>query len=316
MKILICGLGSIGKRHAKNLLNLKKKNLIFFRERNFDLKDKTLSKIKVFRSLKKSLEDKPDVAFICNTTSKHMSTAIECAKKGCHLFIEKPLSNSLKNFEKLEKIALRKKIKVMVGYNMRFHPLMIKIKKLLVCKNLGDIYNIQSEWSEYYPDWHPWEDYRDTYAVNKKMGGGCSITLSHELDTMYWLFGKINKVRNFKIYKYLKSNVDTSSDFLINFKNNAIGYSHIDFLGKPHIRKLYIAGTKKKIFFDYYKNRLEIINRLGKKNIIKVNFKKNDMYLEEIKYFLRCINNNTSPTPGIHESRYILEKFLLLNRLR
>ena len=57
-----------------------------------------------------------------------MSTAIECAKKGCHLFIEKPLSNSLKNFERLEKIALRKKIKVMVGYNMRLHPLMIKIK--------------------------------------------------------------------------------------------------------------------------------------------------------------------------------------------
>ena len=51
----------------------------------------------------------------------------------------------------------------MVGYNMRFHPLMIKIKKLLVCKNLGDIYNIQSEWSEYYPDWHPWEDYREIH---------------------------------------------------------------------------------------------------------------------------------------------------------
>ena len=44
MKILICGLGSIGKRHASNLLLLKKKDLVFFRERNLVLKNKILEK--------------------------------------------------------------------------------------------------------------------------------------------------------------------------------------------------------------------------------------------------------------------------------
>ena len=44
MKILICGLGSIGKRHANNLIDLKENNLIFFRERNLDLKDSKLEK--------------------------------------------------------------------------------------------------------------------------------------------------------------------------------------------------------------------------------------------------------------------------------
>ena len=191
MKILICGLGSIGKRHANDLLFLKKKDLIFFRERNLVLKDKILEKKKTFTSLKKSLNEKPEIAFICNTTSKHIDTAIECAKKGCHLFIEKPLSNNLRNLKKLEAIIKKKKIKVMIGYNMRFHPLMIKIKKLLKKNYLGNIYNVQSEWSEYLPDWHPWENYKNTYAANRKMGGGCSLTLSHELDSMYWLFGKI-----------------------------------------------------------------------------------------------------------------------------
>ena len=312
MKILICGLGSIGKRHAGNLLLLKKKDLVFFRERNLVLKNKILEKKKSFTSLKNALHEKPDVAFICNTTSKHINTAIECAKKGCHLFIEKPLSDNLKDLKKLETIVKKKKIKVMIGYNMRFHPLMIKIKKILENDHLGNVYNIQSEWSEYLPDWHPWENYEDTYAAKKKMGGGCSLTLSHELDSMYWLFGKIKSVKNFKIYKYLKGDVDTSSDFLIHFKNSAIGYSHIDFLGKPHIRKLYIAGTKKKIFFDYYKNQIEIVNRSGVKKVIKVKFKKNDMYLAEVKYFLTCIENNISPSPGIQDSKYIFENLLSL----
>ena len=256
------------------------------------------------------MNQNPDVAFICNTTSKHIDTAIECAKKGCHLFIEKPLSNNLKKLKILESIVKKNKIKVMIGYNMRFHPLMIKIKKLLKNKKLGSVYNVQSEWSEYLPDWHPWENYKYTYPAQKKMGGGCSLTLSHELDSMYWLFGTIKKVKNFKIFKYLGGNVDTSSDFLIEFNNNIIGYSHIDFLGKPHIRKLYISGTKKKIFFDYYKNQMKIINRSGDIKSIKVKFKKNDMYLEEIKYFLKCIKNNIKPLPGIEESKYILNKFL------
>ena len=58
MKILICGLGSIGKRHASNLLYLKKENLIFFRERNLDLNDNNLTKKKIFYFISKSFESK------------------------------------------------------------------------------------------------------------------------------------------------------------------------------------------------------------------------------------------------------------------
>ena len=87
----------------------------------------------------------------------------------------------------------------------------------------------------------------------RKMGGGCSLTLSHELDSLYWLFGEIEKVENYKIFKYLVGDVDTSSDFLIKFKNSAVAYSHIDFLGKPHVRKLYISGTKKKFILTIIK---------------------------------------------------------------
>ena len=142
------------------------------------------------------------------------------------------------------------------------------------------------------------------------MGGGCSLTLSHELDSIHWLFGKIKRVKNFKSYKHLNGDVDTYSDFLVEFNNNIIGYSHIDFLGKPYIRKLYIAGTKKKVFFNYYKNQIKIIDRLNRIKLIKVKFNKNDMYVNEIKYFLNCIKRNINPKPSIKESKYILKKFL------
>ena len=76
----------------------------------------------------------------------------------------------------------------MIGYNMRFHPLMIKIKKM-VKGYLGQIYNAKSQWSEYLPDWHPWENHIETYPARKDLGGGCSLTLSHELDTFFGFLG-------------------------------------------------------------------------------------------------------------------------------
>ena len=91
MKILICGLGSIGKRHAKNLISLGENDLLFFRERNLPLQDKDLNKFRVFNDLTKALKQNPDITLICNVTSKHVSTAIMCAKRGSHLFIEKPV---------------------------------------------------------------------------------------------------------------------------------------------------------------------------------------------------------------------------------
>ena len=84
-------------------------------------------------------------------------------------------------------------------------------------------------------------------------------------------------------------------------------------MGKPHTRKLVISGTKSKIFFNYYKNKLEVINRLGNKKKFRVKFKKNDMYLAELKYFLKCIKNNSLPSPNIKDSKYILKKFLSFN---
>ncbi len=312
MKILICGVGSIGQRHAKNLISLGEKNIVFFRERNLNLQDKDLKKIRVYNNLSSALKEKPDISLICNVTSKHISTAIKCAKNGSHLFIEKPVSNKLINWDQLEKIVNKKNLKVMVGYNMRFHPLMIKIKKIMKNDELGKIYNIKSQWSEYLPDWHPWENYKETYPARKDMGGGCSLTLSHEIDTLYWLCGAVKKFYNIRSYGFLNINVDTVSDFLIHFKNNIVGYIHIDFLQRPHTRKLEITGTKKKLFFDYFKNELKIIDRKGQVTKKKIKFKKNQMYLTEIKYFLNCIKKNVKPKPDLKDSKYLLRNFLLV----
>lgn len=109
MKVLICGLGSIGARHARNLKALGVQDLILYRTGRSTLPDTDdLSDIPVFNNLDAALELEPDAAVISNPTNLHVETAIRAASAGCHLFVEKPLSNDLEGIDELERIICEK----------------------------------------------------------------------------------------------------------------------------------------------------------------------------------------------------------------
>jgi len=121
MKVLFIGLGAIGQRHLRNLISLKKNNLEIFSFRTDQSKKKEVItedlklikgsnidekfNIKTFSSLKEVLALKQDITFICSPSSMHIEPSIQALKAESHVFIEKPLSNSLEGINKLEKIA-------------------------------------------------------------------------------------------------------------------------------------------------------------------------------------------------------------------
>src|SRR3989338_9906855 len=113
MKFLICGLGSIGKRHMENLeqLGFPHEDISIFRTHKGTAQfgNKVLAEHEnrhpVFSNLGDALAKKPDIALITNPTSLHIPVAIEAAKAGCHLFIEKPLSHSMDDVDTLIEIV-------------------------------------------------------------------------------------------------------------------------------------------------------------------------------------------------------------------
>jgi predicted dehydrogenase len=161
MKFLIIGCGSIGKRHINNLIKLKVGEVFVFDINKERLNEIIVigSKIRVFNNLQNVWNERPDVVFICVPTSLHIKYAIEAVKKGCHIFIEKPLSHNLININKLIKIAKRKKRITMVGCNMRFYWAIKKIHDLLEKDVIGRVISARIETGQYLPDWRPWENY-------------------------------------------------------------------------------------------------------------------------------------------------------------
>ena len=312
-KILICGVGSIGERHIKNLLSLGYQNIILYRKKKLPLRN-IKNDFPIFTSLKKALAQKPDVAFICNPTHLHIQTAIECAQNGCDLFIEKPLGHKFEDCIELKKILKKNKQKAMVGYMSRFHPCLIKGREWIENDKIGKVIFARTQWGEYLPDWHPWEDYRLSYAARKNMGGGPSLTLSHEIDTMLWYFGKVNIVKGLPNYNSeLDISTEHSIDLLLSFKSGVTANIHLDYVQQMPTRIMEIIGTKGKILFDYYKNQISLKQNSSKKIRSKKldSFKRNDLFISEVKYFFKCIKENKNPVPSIDIGSEVVKIALL-----
>jgi len=304
LKILIIGYGSIGKRHLENFLLLKNTKLIVYTKRK-DLGILIKKGIKVSDSLSECLGEKPDIGVIANETSLHIPIAIKLAKEGLDLFLEKPLSHSIKDIEKLRSIVKKKNLITQMGCNLRFHPCIKKIKQLIIQKKIGKIISIQVQNCSYLPDYHPWEDYRKGYAARKDLGGGITLTQIHEIDYMYWFFQDVASV--YSVSEKLSELEVTADDYvssIIKFKNGVMGELHMDYFQRPDFRSCKIRGTKGEIYWESTDNCVKIFMSKKKKweTVFKIsNYERNFSYVEQLKHFMRCVKSRKETINDIEQ---------------
>tara|TARA_B110000014_G_scaffold126105_1_gene86795 strand:+ start:559 stop:1551 length:993 start_codon:yes stop_codon:yes gene_type:complete len=310
LKFLIAGYGSIGKRHLKNILSNSNSKIIIYSKRK-DLSNLEKKNIKVSNSLDKCLDENPNAALITNETSNHIPISKKLAQAGLDLFIEKPLSNSLKSVSDVIKITKNKKLMTLMGCNLRFHDCIKKIKSLIEQQKIGKIISVQVECGTYLPDWHPNEDYSKGYSARDDLGGGVVLTCIHEIDYLYWFFGEVQEV--FSItgkFSNLKLKSSDLSAIIMKFRNNVIAEVHLDYFQKPETRSCKIIGTKGTIVWNSTTNEVKLYNLKNKKWSTKLkinNYKKNDMYKKELAHFIQCIKQKKKSKNDISQGKYVLK---------
>lgn len=308
MNILLVGCGSIGRRHLKNLiaLNQVKKIFVYSKVKNcFDnLRDKR--KISIVSSLSNV---KADLAIIANETYKHVDTALMLARKGIHLFIEKPLSHGLSGkLNLLNRIISRNKLKLSIGYNLRFLGAIKFIKTILSQRTLGDIYFVKIEVGQYLPSWRSGRDYQASYSTSKSRGGGVALDLSHEIDYMRYFFGD---PYSFKAVKAKVSDLKIDSEDLfegVYIYDRFICSVHMDYLQKNSKRIVRIEASKGSLVCDLISKKITI-EIDGKKKIVddKKLFDLDKTYIQEILSFTRSIENDHKPEVTFEDGVRVLE---------
>jgi predicted dehydrogenase len=315
MNILVVGYGSIGKRHIKNLLTISNAKIIVYTKQKFSSPDK---RIVVHNDLDMCLKMKPEIGFVTNETSYHIPIAMKLAKSGIDLFLEKPLSHSVKNIHTLENTVQKNKLITQMGCHLRFHPCLKKIKQLIDKKFLGKIISVQVENGSYLPDWHPYEDYRKGYAAKDDLGGGVTLTCIHEIDYLYWFFGELLEISSITgKFSDLELTTDDYSTSIMKFKNGVIGELHLDYFQRPEYRQCKIRGTKGILYWNSDDNEVKFFSAKQNnwKTILKLNnFERNNMYVDEIKYFLKCVKQRQITLNDVSQGIKTLEIALSIKK--
>lgn len=302
-KILFFGLGSIGKKHAKIIKNFYDHEIIAFRTKKGQ--EQNIIKILEIYNLQEAFQTNPDIAFITNPTYLHIETALECAKKNIHLFIEKPISHNLKNVLELEKEIKKRNLITYIAYNLRFHPIIEKLKEIS-SKEKPISYNVTS--SSYLPDWRPNQDYSKSYSAKKKMGGGVTLDLSHEFDYIAWLFGNIKKIDGY-CDKVSDLEIDSEDilDAEITCETGIKGKIHLDYFTKNPERKIQIKYKDGIVEADLIKNTIK--SKQGK--ISEFKCEKDETYKKQIDYFFKNYNKkNTNMMNNYSEGLKTFKKII------
>jgi len=310
MKILIAGLGSIGRRHLKNLVHLGVSDIVLYRTLKSSLPDEEIGNFPVEMDLKKAFSSHPDAVIISNPTAMHMPIAELAAKANCHIFIEKPISHTIESLGPFEAALKKSTSVVFVGFQFRFNSGLKSVKKIIDDQVIGRPISFRSHWGEYLPGWHPWEDYRKSYAADRDMGGGVVLTLSHPLDYLRWIFGEVKELYAVTgKFSDLEIKSEDTAEVLITFMNNVVGGLHLDYYQQPKKHYLSIICSDGTIYWEYETNRVLLEKASGEivEMALPDNYERNQMYLAEMQHFLNICEKGVKPICGYSDGKKSLE---------
>jgi predicted dehydrogenase len=311
MRILVAGLGAIGQRHARNLRGLYGDGLELLalrRRRLPHVVTDTLQRedsrnveselnVTVFADLDEALAARPDAVFVCTPSSQHLEIAQRAADAGCHLFIEKPLSHTFDGVERLRQTVTEKGLVTVVGCQWRYHPCVRWLREVIQAGALGTLAEAEIEYGEYLPDWHPYEDYRASYAARADLGGGVVLTQIHDYDLAWWLFGPPRAVTATGGHlSDLEIDVEDTVDARLEGGMVPVSVRQ-SIATRPPRRVITVTGDAGSVTVDLLAGRVSSTPRIASAAAF-ADYQRHQMFMDEARHFQACLaGTETSAVP-------------------
>lgn len=300
MKVLIIGLGSIGRRHMGILQSFGDIELAALR--SSDKRHNNSDDYLEFFSVSEALNFAPDGVIVCNPTSLHINAALPFLEESIKVLIEKPISDSSENLNVLKPYSHL----VRVAYCLRFLDTYEFLKKEF---EVTPPFKISFKRSFYLPHWHPTSDYRKGYVARKDLGGGVLRTLSHEIDLAIYWFGSPSSVIGItdKI-GFLDINTDDFAFFTLKMENGVRLNYELDLYSPQNInlgeaftaKGKYTWGVNKVSFAAYEDQDEKVLYISGEDGL-------NKMYEKQLIDFLTFINNEESQACSLEQASKSIE---------
>jgi predicted dehydrogenase len=316
VKLLVVGLGSIGRRHIRNLAALRAGDIYGC---DPDETARTIARAEsgaeTLPELARALERRPDAVLVCTPTHLHLDTARAALAAGAHLFIEKPIAAALDGVSGLAAEARARRRVVLAACNMRFHPGVAGLHRALEAGTPRRPLYFRARFSHYLPNWRPDVDYRRTYSARRSEGGGILLEGVHELDYLGWLGGDVAVT---SAVAGRMGDLDIESEdyavIALQFKSGAAGQVHLDYLSPYKLRGCEVVGVDAVLRWTSEgktPERVRVTRAVGA-SAEEILFESpaydgNEMYLAEMRHFLACVEGRETPRLDAEGAARVLE---------
>ena len=309
MNILIIGLGSIGIRHLINFHALNP-DANFFALRQTASEpikshpgfDQAIPNYQTIISLQEAKAINPSLVVIANPSALHAQTALFFYQETSSIILlEKPCATNVDQlalFDQIENLD-----RILVVQQLRFHPLSALMKKIITSNAMGTLYRFNMTHSEHISLWHPWEDFRNSYAVQKALGGGSFLTQNHGTDLMFYLLGMPNEyVTVLGNGSHLAIDCDEMFTSLVRYDRSnlgVLGTINCDYLGRPPVMAAEFEFDRGLVKLDFRTAQIEATVRMRKryKHFIRtLPFERNTQYLEMTRAVLEYCHSQVPLT--------------------
>jgi len=314
LTVAVLGLGSIGLRHARNLLSLGQAVVGF----DPDPERRQLLEAEGGRALdsRDGALEGANAAVIASPSQFHADDLSAALDAGCHVMAEKPLAHSVVGLDDLLARAHEQGLVVFVAHNLRFHPCVEAAREILAAGRLGELLWARLLAASYLPDWRPHQDYRRGFAADPATGGAL-FDFIHEFDLAAHLLGPFETAA---AVARRTGTLDIASedcvDAILRHASDVCSAVHVDYATRPARRITEIVGTDGTLTLDLVNRQLTLVDADGAE-IAHHDYGGafSEDYVREMEAFLECVNGQAEPRCDAKEALSILTQVVAARAL-
>lgn len=293
-RVLVCGAGSIGRRHIANLKALGATPLLW-RSRS-ELASQAALELEVDVDTDRTrLLARSDAVVVATAPDSHVALALEALEAGLPVFLEKPVAHDRTGVDALLALARETGLAVEIGCQLRHHPTLRELARRIDTGEDGPVLAFQACIGQRLDQWRPGTDHRTGFSADAARGGGALFELVHEIDAIRWIAGPIARVgATLRTLGDPCLKADDLANLTLELRGGAVGQIQLDMLSPAYRRHTEIICRDALWRWDYLTGELTRTDAQGVSSLVAkppAGFERNDMFLAHMRHFLSRVTD-------------------------
>lgn len=180
--------------------------------------------------------DEADAVVVATETPHHFAMAEAALLAGKHVFVEKPMAQTVEEAERLVALSEARNLRLMVGHLLLYHPAFRHVEELIGSGELGDVYYLYSV--------------RVNLGIIRQRENALESLAPHDLSVALQFLGSEPVAVSAQGKAYLQDGIEDVAFATVYFENGRLAHLHTSWLDPHKTRKVTVVGSRKMAVID------------------------------------------------------------------